>query len=52
LKKNKTIAAVGLTFMVFTDFCTSHRHTLGAIADIAIASAAGAFLVWLYLENR
>jgi hypothetical protein len=52
LKKNETIAAVGLTFMVFTDFCISHRHTFGAITDIAIASAAAAFLLWVYFQNR
>jgi hypothetical protein len=52
LKKNETMLALGLTFMVITDFCTSHRHTLGAITDIAIASAATAFLVWVYFENR
>jgi hypothetical protein len=52
LKKNEAILAAGLTFMVITDFCISHRHAIGVITDIAIASAAAAFLVWVYLENR
>jgi hypothetical protein len=52
MKKNQSYLAVVVVFIAFSDFCNSHRTTLGAIADIAIGLSAAAFLVWVYLENR